>query len=67
MIDGIYFRDRVVLIALGIDDEGEKHILGIRESSTENTRVVRALLADLIERHVGCELVAKFANADAHT
>ena len=50
MIDGIHFRDRVVLIALGIDDHGDKHILGIREGSTENTRVVRSLLADLVER-----------------
>lgn len=50
MIDGIYFRDRLVLIALGIDEAGEKHILGIREGSTENTRMVRSLLADLIER-----------------
>ncbi|OFW02695.1 MAG: hypothetical protein A3G20_05400 [Acidobacteria bacterium RIFCSPLOWO2_12_FULL_59_11] len=40
----------MVLIALGIDDAGEKHILGIREGSTENTRMVRSLLADLIER-----------------
>jgi transposase-like protein len=50
MIDGIYFRDHLVLIALGIDDAGDKHILGIREGSTENTRMVRSLLADLIER-----------------
>lgn len=55
MIDGIHFRDRVVLIALGIDEEGRKHILGIREGSTENTRVVRALLADLIERGLDAE------------
>jgi putative transposase len=55
MIDGIHFRDRVVLIALGIDAEGEKHVLGIREGSTENTRVVRALLADLIDRDLDAE------------
>ncbi len=55
MIDGIHFRDRVVLIALGIDDQGEKHILGIREGSTENTRVARSLLADLIERGLDAE------------
>jgi hypothetical protein len=50
MVDGIYFRDHLVLIALGIDDAGDKHVLGIREGSTENTRMVRSLLADLIER-----------------
>jgi transposase-like protein len=50
MIDGIHFKDRVVLVALGFDTEGRKHVLGIREGSTENTRVVRSLISDLIER-----------------
>jgi putative transposase len=50
MIDGIHFKDRVVLVALGFDSEGRKHVLGIRDGSTENTRVVRALISDLIER-----------------
>ena len=50
MIDGIHFADRVVLIALGIDDHAGKHILGIREGSSEAARVVTALLSDLIER-----------------
>ncbi len=50
MIDGIHFRDRVILVALGIDAKGHKHVLGLREGSTESTRVVRSLLSDLIER-----------------
>ena len=50
MVDGIQFRDRVILLALGIDAQGAKHILGLREGSTESTRVVRSLLSDLIER-----------------
>ncbi len=50
MIDGIHFRDRVILVALGIDGLGNKHVLGLREGSTEATRVVRSLLSDLIER-----------------
>lgn len=50
MIDGIHFRDRVILLALGIDARGGKHVLGLREGSTEATRVVAALLSDLIER-----------------
>ena len=50
LIDGIHFRDRVVLIALGIDAKGEKHVLGLREGSTENATVVRSLIADLIDR-----------------
>jgi transposase-like protein len=50
MIDGIHFRDSVILVALGIDSRGNKHVLGLREGSTEATRVVRSLLSDLIER-----------------
>jgi transposase-like protein len=50
MIDGIHFKDRVVLVALGFDTDGRKHVLGIREGSTENTRVVRSLISDLIAR-----------------
>jgi putative transposase len=50
MVDGIYFADHVVLIAMGIDRHGAKHILGLREGATENTIVVRELLADLVER-----------------
>jgi transposase-like protein len=50
MIDGIHFHDCVVLIALGIDAQGNKHVLGLREGSSEATRVVGALLSDLIER-----------------
>ena len=50
LVDGIHFRDRVVLIALGIDAKGDKHVLGLREGSTENATVVRALISDLIDR-----------------
>ena len=50
MIDGIHFRDRVVLLAMGIDAQGNKHLLGVHEGSTEAARVVRKMLSDLIER-----------------
>lgn len=50
MIDGIAFRDHTILIALGIDLQGNKHVLGLREGTTENAAVARALLADLLER-----------------
>lgn len=42
LVDGVHFRDRTVLIALGIDAEGHKHALGLREGSTENATVARA-------------------------
>src|SRR5690606_7088006 len=50
MIDGIHFDERVILVALGIDARGRKHVLGLREGSTEKTAVVKALLSDLVER-----------------
>ena len=50
MIDGIHFHQRVILVALGIDAQGNKHVLGLREGSTESTRVVRSLLSDLVDR-----------------
>ena len=55
MIDGIYFQDRVVLLALGFDSQGGKHVLGLWEGSTEKTAVVRALLSNLIERGLNAE------------
>ena len=45
MIDGIHFRDRVILLALGIDAQGNKHVLGLREGSTEAS--VEAAQAEL--------------------
>ena len=39
-----------MLVALGIDAQGDKHVLGLREGSTEATRVVASLLAELLER-----------------
>jgi putative transposase len=50
MVDGIHFRDRVILLAMGIDAQGNKHVLGLREGSTEATRVVASLLSDLVDR-----------------
>jgi putative transposase len=50
LIDGVHFGAHVVLVAVGVDAQGGKHVLGLREGATENTAAVRALLADLIER-----------------
>ena len=50
MIDGIHLGDHLVLIALGIDIEGKKQVLGLREGHTENGQVVRSLLRDLVTR-----------------
>ena len=37
MIDGVHFADHVVLAAVGIESDGHKHVLGLREGATENT------------------------------
>lgn len=50
MIDGIHFADHVVLVALGFDKEGCKHVLGLQEGATENASACRALLRNLVER-----------------
>ncbi len=50
LIDGTPFKDRQMLVALGIGCDGRKTVLGLREGATENATVVGALLSDLLER-----------------
>lgn len=50
MIDGIHFEDHVVLAALGIDESGHKHVLGLWEGATENASACKGLLEDLTGR-----------------
>jgi len=50
-IDGLHVGDDLVLVAaLGIDADGNKHPLGLMEGATENAAVVQALIDNLIER-----------------
>ena len=60
MIDGIHLGDHLVLIALGIDFEGKKQVLGLREGHTENGRVAKALLRDLVVRGLDPERARLF-------
>ena len=55
MIDGKAFREHCMLIALGLDSKGNKHVLGIREGTTESAGVVKALLTGLVERGLQTE------------
>lgn len=50
MIDGVVVAQHTVVVALGIDSDGKKHILRLWESATENKVVCQALLADLVEK-----------------
>jgi transposase-like protein len=55
MIDGIHFRDRVILLVLASTPRGHKHVLGLQEGSTEATPVVASLLSDLVDRGLDAE------------
>jgi transposase-like protein len=50
MLDGIVCGEHTVLVALGIDEEGSKHVLGFWEGATENAAACTALLSSLVER-----------------
>jgi putative transposase len=51
-IDGLIFGDYTMMGAVGVDVEGNKHVLGIREGATENATVVTELLEDMVARGV---------------
>ena len=51
-IDGIVFSGHHVIVAIGVDSEGYKHVLGLRDGASENATVCTALLEDLVERGV---------------
>ena len=43
-LDGLVFGDHHVLAAVGVDAEGEKHVLGVASGPSENHRVAKDLL-----------------------
>ena len=49
-LDGKEFHDFMLIVALGMDREGHKHVLGLWPGATENADVCGALLDDLLER-----------------
>lgn len=49
-IDGIQFKGHLLVVALGLDLSGRKHILGLREGATENREVCMGLLEDMARR-----------------
>jgi putative transposase len=50
MLDGKNFGEHVLVVALGIDRNGRKHVLGVVEGTTESEEVGRSLLSDLVGR-----------------
>ena len=49
-IDGLHVGDHVLVAAIGVDGDGDKHVLAVVEGATENTVVVQALLDNLLAR-----------------
>jgi transposase-like protein len=55
LIDGIQLGKQVLVVALGIEINGKKHVLGLWQGATENTTVVKELLEDLVARGLNSE------------
>lgn len=60
LLDGKGFGDHVLVVALGIDATGHKHVLGVTEGSTESEAVCRGLLGQLMERGLHVERARLF-------
>jgi transposase-like protein len=60
MIDGTWLGEHLMLVVLGIDAGGRKHILGVREGTTENEGVCRSLLSELVDRGLSVERARLF-------
>jgi len=55
LMDGQYFHRECLVAALGVDSQGRKHVLGLWHGATENSTLVRELLAELRERGLNTE------------
>jgi len=60
MLDGKGFGDHTLVIALGLDAQGHKEVLGVAEGSTENEAVCHRLLANLVDRGLSVERARLF-------
>jgi len=54
-IDGVQYSGHHVIVAIGVDRQGCKHVLGLADGATENAVVVKGLLEDLVARGVSPE------------
>jgi putative transposase len=50
LIDGVEYAGEMMVVALGITEDGTKRVLGLRQGATENAAVCGALLEDLVGR-----------------
>jgi transposase-like protein len=49
-VDGVVEQGHHVIAAMGLTEDGEKRVLGLREGSSESSAVCQELLADLLKR-----------------
>ena len=55
-IDGIVVHGHHIIAAVGVDEAGDKHLLGLAPGASENAQVVKDLLQGLIERGLDASL-----------
>lgn len=60
MIDGLHVGEQVVLGVMGIDVNGNKHVLGLCDGPSESDGVCRGLLRNLIDRGLMVERARLF-------
>ena len=51
-MDGMHFGDQCVLTAIGVDSQGLKHVLALKEGATENAAACKDLLEQLVGQGV---------------
>lgn len=49
-LDGIAFAGEMLIVSVGLDEQGRKHLLGLRQGGSENAEVCTSLLTELRER-----------------
>lgn len=60
LVDGTVLGDHVMLVAMGIEADGSKRVLGVVEGSSESEQAGRALLRNLLERGLVVERMRLF-------
>ncbi len=55
LIDGVNFEEHVLAVSVGVSSDGSKHVLGLWQGATENTQIVKELLADMVRRGLDTE------------
>ena len=51
-IDGMHFGEHCVLAAIGVDSQGSKHVLAVKEGASENAEATKDLLEQLVRQGV---------------